>query len=105
MAIAPAPGAVPLLGHLPAYVRDPLAFFSSCGNGTWPLVECRLAGSGYLLREPEDIRHVLVRNQAGYVKARRLTGAQARYPDPSTLITGASGSRSSGSSGARWPSA
>ena len=46
MAIAPAPGAVPLLGHLPAYVRDPLTFFSSCGNGTGPVVECRLAGVG-----------------------------------------------------------
>ena len=42
---------------------------------------------GYLLREPEDIRHVLVRNQAGYVKARRLTGPRARYPSPTTLIT------------------
>ncbi len=89
MAIAPAPGAVPLLGHLPAYMRDPLAFFSSCGNGTGPVVECRLAGAGYLLREPEDIRHVLVQNQAGYVKARRLTGPRARYPDPSTLLTSA----------------
>jgi cytochrome P450 len=89
MAIAPAPGAVPLLGHLPAYMRDPLAFFSSCGNGTGSVVECRLAGAGYLLREPEDIRHVLVRNQAGYVKARRLTGPRARYPDPSTLLTSA----------------
>ena len=89
MAIAPAPGAVPLLGHLPAYVRDPLRFFSSCGNGTGPVVECRLAGVGYVLREPEDIRHVLVRNQPGYVKARRFTGPRARYPNPSTLLTSA----------------
>lgn len=75
------------MGHLPAYMRDRLAFFSSCGNGSGPVVRCRLAGDGYLLNEPEDIRHVLVRNQANYVKARRVTGPRARYPAPWSLLT------------------
>ena len=89
MAIAPAPGGLPLLGHLATYARGPFAFFSRCGNGAGPVVHCRLAGHGYLLNEPEDIRHVLVRNQAGYVKARRLTGPRARYPPPRSLLTSA----------------
>ena len=77
------------MGHLPAYMRDRLAFFSACGNGSGPIVRCRLAGDGYLLNEPEDIHHVLVRNQANYVKARRVTGPRARYPVPWSLLTSA----------------
>ena len=70
-------------------MRNRLAFFSACGNGSQPVVRCRLAGDGYLLNEPEDIRHVLVRNQANYVKARRVTGPRARYPAPWSLLTSA----------------
>ncbi len=72
-----------------AFARDPLAFFTECARRPGPAVNCRLGGDGYLLKEPDDIRHVLVRNQAGYVKSRRLAGPRATYPPPRSLLTSA----------------
>ena len=81
------PAGLPLVGDLPAYLSDRLAYFAARGNGSGPIVRCRLAGDGYLLNEPEDIRHVLVRNEANYVKSRRVTGPRAEYPSPRSLLT------------------
>jgi cytochrome P450 len=76
-----------LLGHLIAYRRDPLAFFSSCANGPASVTECRLGGRGYVLNDPADIRHVLVGNQGNYEKARRLAGPHARWLRRRSLLT------------------
>ena len=53
------------------------------------MVRVRLARSGYLLNDPEDVRHVLVGNHGNYVKSRRLAGARGRYPPPAALLTSA----------------
>jgi len=76
-----------LLGHLIAYRRDPLAFFSSCANGPGSVIECRLGGRGYVLNDPADIRHVLVGNQGQLRESQtarrtsREVASQAQPPD------------------------
>src|SRR5581483_2028565 len=69
-----------------AYREDRLGFFTTLArDGT--AAECPLPGRSYLLSEPEDVRHVLVRNSANYVKGRRLIGPRATFPPPHTLLT------------------
>jgi cytochrome P450 len=75
------------VGHARPYRRDRLAFFARCADESGAVVRCRLSGTGYLLNAPEDIRHVLVRNAANYVKARRASGGRAAYPRPHSLLT------------------
>lgn len=89
MPVRPAPGGLPLVGHAPAYLRDRLGFFAGCVDGAGAVVRCRLTGAGYLLNDPEDVRHVLVRNQPNYVKSRRVAGPRAKYPAPHNLLTSA----------------
>jgi cytochrome P450 len=81
-----APGARPLLGHLPAYRRDRLAFFESCANGSDSVTACRLGGRGYVLNDPQDIKHVLVANEGNYDKARYIASPWARW-NRQTLLT------------------
>jgi cytochrome P450 len=80
-----------LVGHLPALRRDRLAFFAGLGNDSGAAVRCRLPTSAYLLNDPEDIRHVLVRNARNYVKGRRLAGPRARYPSKARSLLTSSG--------------
>lgn len=73
-----APGAVPFLGHLPAYHRDKLGFLDSCRTAGAPVVRLRFARPTYLLLAPEDIRHVLVVAHRTYAKTRRITGERGQ---------------------------
>lgn len=85
--IRPAPGAYPVVGHVPAYLSDRLTFFSGCRNGSGAVVRCRLGTNAYLLNDPEDIRHVLATSHDTYVKARRLAGARAAWRGGQGLLT------------------
>jgi cytochrome P450 len=89
MPIRPAPGGLPLVGHLPAYLTDRLEFFAGCADESGAVVRCRLSRAGYLLTDPEDVRHVLVGNHRNYVKSRRLAGSRGAYPRPRALLTSA----------------
>ena len=53
------PGAWPLVGHIPHFLADKLGFLTRCGmgQGAAPL---RLDRPTWLLRDPADIRHVLL---------------------------------------------
>jgi cytochrome P450 len=82
-----APGALPLLGHVPAFRRDRLALLASCADCPRPVVRCRLGHRVLVLKDPEDIRHVLVGNHGNYARARRLTGAPPRWSAPYNLVT------------------
>ena len=82
-----APGALPLLGHVPAFRRDRLALLASCADCPSPVVRCRLGHTVLVLKDPEDIRHVLVGNHGNYARARRLTGAPPRWSPPYNLVT------------------
>ncbi|GGW67173.1 cytochrome P450 [Streptomyces lucensis JCM 4490] len=74
-----APGAVPLLGHVPALWRRPLEFLASL-PAYGDLVEVRLGpGRAYLAAHPELVRHVLLNprvfDKGGvFDKARQLLG-------------------------------
>ncbi|MGW2636942.1 cytochrome P450 [Streptomyces sp. NPDC001348] len=77
--IGAAPGAVPLLGHVPALWRRPLEFLASLpAHGD--LVEVRLGPTrAYLAAHPELVRHVLLNprvfDKGGvFDKARQLLG-------------------------------
>jgi cytochrome P450 len=87
MPIRPAPGGLPLVGHVPAYLRDRLGFFAGCADRSGAVIHCRLTRDGYLLNQPEDVRHVLVGNHRNYVKSRRLAAARGEYPRPHSLLT------------------
>jgi cytochrome P450 len=87
MPIRPAPGGHPLVGHVPAYLRDRLAFFAGCADRSGAVIRFRLTRAGYLLNQPEDIRHVLVANHRNYVKSRRLAAGRGEYPHPNALLT------------------
>ena len=63
----------------PAYLRDRLGFLeqaAASANGRPARVW--LGTTVYLLTDPEDIEHVLLRNHAAYGKTRRLTGPRGR---------------------------
>ena len=77
------------LAQVGSYLDDRLAFFAERMDESGAAVRCRLNGDGWLLNDPEDVRHVLVRNEANYVKARRVTGPRAEYPPPHSLLTSA----------------
>ena len=73
----PAPGGMPLVGHLAAFHRDKLGFLDACRATGGPVVALRFARPTYLLLEPDDIGHVLVSYET-YAKTDRLTGARGR---------------------------
>lgn len=87
LGIRTAPGGYPVVGHMPAFARDRLAFFSSCASTSGNVVRCQLAGAMYVLNDPADIRHVLVTNHSNYAKSRRVTGARTLWPSHGSLIT------------------
>jgi cytochrome P450 len=87
MAVRAAPAGLPIVGHAGSYLSDRLAFFARCADRSGAAVRCRLNGEGHVLNSPEDIRHVLVRNSANYVKSRRAAGPRAAYPPPHSLLT------------------
>lgn len=86
-AIGTAPGRLPLVGHLPAYLRNRLEFYARCADAPEAVVRYRLANTAYLVSDPEDIRHVLVRNHRNYRKARRLVGPRPAWSTSHELMT------------------
>jgi cytochrome P450 len=75
--VVPAPGGLPVVGHLPAFHRDRLGFLDACRATGGPLVGLRFARPTYLLLEPDDIGHVLV-SYGTYAKTDRLTDVRGR---------------------------
>jgi len=65
------PGAVPLLGHFPAYARDPLGFVTRASTDYGGLVSFRLGPfPALLLTDPEGIDEVLVARSRDFKKSR-----------------------------------
>lgn len=59
----------PLLGHLPAFRKDPLAFLASCLQTGADVVPLRLPlVSAFLLLNPDDIERVLVTEHRQFLK-------------------------------------
>ena len=58
-----------VLGHLPAFKKDPLGFLSDCADGNQGVVTLRmLHKSVFLLLDPADIERVLVTDNRNYIK-------------------------------------
>ena len=65
------PGAVPLLGHFPAYARDPLGFVTRVSNEYGGVVPFRLGPfPTLLLTDPDAIEEVLVAKSRDFRKSR-----------------------------------
>ena len=81
------PAGLPLVGHLPAYLRDRLGFLVRCAADYGEVVPLRIGPPTWLLTSPDDIRHVLVTRQDRYVKSVRIRGRGARRALGSGLLT------------------
>jgi cytochrome P450 len=65
------PGAVPLLGHFPAYARDPLGFVTRVSTEYGGIVPFRLGPyPALLLTDPDAIDEVLVAKSRDFRKSR-----------------------------------
>lgn len=73
-----APRGYPVVGHLPAYLRDRLAFLLGCDDGSGTPVRLRLGRTAYLLTDAADVEHVLLRNFRNYTKTPRLVSRRGR---------------------------
>lgn len=85
--VARGPAALPLVGHLPAYLSDKLGFLTRCAAAYGPVVALRIGEPTLLLSSPDDIQHVLLKNSAGYSKSPRLTGPRGKALSGSGLLT------------------
>ncbi|MFE4873314.1 cytochrome P450 [Streptomyces sp. NPDC056682] len=80
-AVPTAPGALPLLGHGPQLVRDPLGFMTSL-NELGPLVRMRgpaFTPDVYLVNSPELLHQVLVTDARSYSQARITAGIGSQF--------------------------
>jgi cytochrome P450 len=70
----PGPRGYPVLGSLPAFLRDPLGFLTRAAERYGDIVDLGRMGRdhGYLLTHPDQIKHVLVDNARAYVKGENL---------------------------------
>jgi cytochrome P450 len=69
-AIPPGPRGMPLLGMLPAIRRDPAGVFMRAARQFGDVVYLKIGPRrGYLITNPEDIRHVLQDNARNYHKS------------------------------------
>ncbi|HLJ53441.1 MAG TPA: cytochrome P450, partial [Chthonomonadaceae bacterium] len=82
------PPAHPILGHLPAFCRDPLAFLTESARSYGPAVPLRLLHiPALLLLDPDDIERVLVTDHRDYVKPAWLRTAAIRRALGRGLVT------------------
>ncbi|HEX4954737.1 MAG TPA: cytochrome P450 [Thermoanaerobaculia bacterium] len=78
----PGPRGLPLLGCLPAFRRDPLAFLQRTAREHGDVAFFRLGTQNvFLLNDPELIREVLVQRQGLFTKSRGLRRARALLGD------------------------
>jgi cytochrome P450 len=85
--IAIAPGGLPLVGHLPQFMRDRLGFLTRCAETDAAVALLRLDTDAYLLLDADDIKHVLESNHPNYDKTPRLTSARGRELSGNGVLT------------------
>src|SRR5436305_2019072 len=82
-----APGGYPLVGHLPAFLRDRLGFLSRCAEMDAAVVRFKLDSDVYLLLDAQDLKHVLEANYPNYDKSQRMTSPRGKELSGSGLLT------------------
>jgi cytochrome P450 len=66
----PGPSGSFLFGNLPEMRRDPLGLLTRAARGHGRVSRLKLVETIYLLNDPADVQHVLVKNYENYAKAR-----------------------------------
>lgn len=77
----------PLIGHLPSFVRDKLGFLDACAATAGDVVQVDLGGPTAILKNAEDVRHVLEVKPGSYTKTPRLTGTDGIRLSGSGVLT------------------
>jgi cytochrome P450 len=67
----------PLLGDLPAFLRDRIAVLDACVASPADVDALRLGRPAFVLKRPDDVAWVLVRNHGNYAKAARARSGYA----------------------------
>lgn len=81
------PRSLPLIGHVPAFLRDKLGFLRRTREQFGDCVKLRIGEPVWLLNDPSDIEHILVTNAYNYEKSPKLTSARGRKLSGSGLHT------------------
>ena len=81
------PKSYPLVGHVPAFLRDKLGFLSRCAAQYGEVVKLNIGEPTFLLNNPDDIRHVLVTNPDNFDKTPRMIRGKARQLSGEGLLT------------------
>jgi cytochrome P450 len=68
----------PVVGHVPAFLLDKLAFLERCAADSPGVVKIAVGGPTFLLTEPEDIGHVLLAAHRRYIKTPRVASPRGR---------------------------
>jgi len=70
--MAPGPSGLPYLGSVRDFAKDALGFTGQCQETYGDIIKLKLFGvEGYLLLHPDQIQHVMVKNNKNYTKATR----------------------------------
>jgi cytochrome P450 len=77
-----------VVGHLLAFRRDKLGLLGLCAAVPADVIELRVGRRTYLLRRPEDVRHVFVTRRTVYTKGARLTSARGKLISGDGVLTG-----------------
>ncbi len=85
--LASGPKSYPLVGHLPAFLRDKLGFLSRCAAQYGEVVKLNIGEPTFLLNNPDDIRYVLVTNPDNFDKTPRMIRGKARQLSGEGLLT------------------
>jgi enediyne biosynthesis protein E7 len=88
-ALASRPSGHPIIGHLQAYRKDRLGLLDACLHAPEDVVELRIGRPTYVLKRPEDIKHVFARRRDAYAKSQRNVGRRAKRIFGDGLITSA----------------
>ncbi len=81
------PRSLPILGHVPSFLRDKLGFLRQTRQQFGDGVKLRIGEPVWLLNDPSDIEHILVTNAYNYEKSPKLTSPRGRKLSGSGLHT------------------
>lgn len=85
----PGPTGYPFVGVFPMARRDPLGFFTDCVRRHGDVVAMRLGPHQvYLLRHPDDVKHVLQDNAHAYAKGPAVARVRALFGESLTTLDG-----------------
>ena len=82
-----APPSLPVVGHVPAFLRDKLGFLRQAREQFGDTVRLRIGDPVWLINDPADVEHILVTNAYNYEKSPKLTSPRGRKLSGSGLHT------------------